>query len=129
MFHGESKIEGVLRKFENDVRASFERMMVDGKRMSSVETVAFCIDWRLCGEKGASMRSQLSETIASFREAGLYISEFSALPWIDVCAVEIDNSDGFQAVKRQLNVHSPVLYLGDAEVVILPPSSLKLRSL
>lgn len=109
------QIEGVFKRVENVVRSISERIIVERKNLSNGETVALSIDWRLCGEQSNYMRPRLNGIIASLKELGLHISEFSELPWIDVYPLKIDKGEGFEMVKERLGVSGPVLYLGDTE--------------
>jgi len=109
-----SLLEDLLNSWEKRLASICEEMVIERKSLSSGELVAFSIDWRLCKDL-KELRAQLDPAIAAFRTAGLRVSSFSSLPWVDVYLEQMDKGYGFSLLRRRLKIVGPVLYLGDTE--------------
>ncbi len=90
-------------------------IMVEEKRDSEGQTIAFCVDWRRTKNKMAA-KIKATQVIAYCETLPLETIKYEGQPFFDVYPCPIDKGKALVELKRSFGLSSGVLYMGDSAV-------------
>jgi trehalose-phosphatase len=103
-------IEAALR-YATDLAG--EDLKIEEKRFSNGITIAFSVDWRQAGSNHCTLEKS-SQIQAYCDSLPLFIVKYGNQPFFDVFPCPVDKGKALLALKKELNVLSGVLYMGDS---------------
>lgn len=90
-------------------------LLIEEKKDSTGQTVAFCVDWRQSQDpKEAEARA--SKVMDCCQKPPLNVVKYEGQPFFDVYPCHIDKGKALAELKRNLGVKSGVMYMGDSKV-------------
>ena len=108
------KLEKACQELISKIMRLGDNIMIEKKTTEDDDLIAFCIDWRLSKnweEAGKTVKPILNE----LRRSGLYVVESEKSPFVNVYPFEVDKGSALEALRSELHVTGPIMYLGDSE--------------
>jgi HAD superfamily hydrolase (TIGR01484 family) len=96
-------------------RCSDTLLFIEEKKDSAGQTVAFCVDWRHSQDPQES-ESRASRVLASCQRPPLNVIKYEGQPFFDVYPCNVDKGRALAVLKRNFNLRSGVMYIGDSKV-------------
>jgi len=92
---------------------SDEYLLIEEKHYSTGQTIAFCVDWRYSPDSGESEARAL-KIMDKCTTLPLKVATYEGKPYFDVFPCAIDKGKALLEVKRNLDLQSGLMYLGDS---------------
>jgi trehalose-phosphatase len=90
-----------------------EGAVIEEKRDSSGQTLAFCVDWRMMHNKRDAEDMAL-EISGYCRSNPLAVIEYKGKPYFDVFPHDIDKGQTIKELKEKLGLSDGIIYMGDS---------------
>lgn len=94
---------------------SDNHLFIEEKRDSTGQTIAFCVDWRQ-SQNPKEAEARASKVMACCQKPPLNVIKYKGQPFFDVYPCRIDKGRALAELKRNLDVKSGVMYMGDSKV-------------
>lgn len=100
---------------EYAIESSDNLLFVEEKKVSTGQSVAFCLDWRHSRDlKEAEARAV--KVLDYCQNLLLEVVTYEGQPFFDVYPCPVDKGKALAELKRNFNLESGVMYLGDSKV-------------
>jgi HAD superfamily hydrolase (TIGR01484 family) len=90
-------------------------IVVEEKRDSQGQTIAFCVDWRQTKDKRRA-EIEAAQVMAYCKALPLETIKYEGQPFFDVYPCPIDKGKALDELKRNFSLSGGVLYMGDSKV-------------
>jgi len=109
------KIEKAYKEILKKILQNRENVMLERKETDEGRLMGFCIDWRLARD-WAQAKKNAEPLLSSCSEQGLYVDESNISPFANVYPIKVDKGAALAALRSEMRVTGPIMYLGDSEV-------------
>lgn len=111
----EAALSGLWLALEYARYCSNNRLLIEEKRVSTGQTIAFCIDWRQ-SQNPNEAKTRATKIMAYCHKLPLNVVKYEGQPFFDVYPCHIDKGKALRELKQNFKLQGGVIYMGDSKV-------------